>query len=459
MKNSKDKWIKRIVMAATLPVLATQAETVTVEAAKCGTEQECAELIQDAQQEIESIEKETEEKEESLTEVEKDIDELMIQIEETQTKIKKTQHEIKTTNQEIKQSEQALKELNGEISDLKETVGVRMRISQRMSRSNMVLNWLSESSSLADLLRSLQVINHFASNDASQMEDLKALLAEQTELMNQLKEQQVKLESAKQTLEKSQDQLEKDQAALERQREKVKKEIQALESEKLSAQEAQKIAEEQKAFLEKLAAEEEKRRQEEEEKKKQEALLQQQQQQESNNDSQGDSAGEDKEEGSTSTDSNQNNSNSDSSDSGSSSVIPSSSTFRIPLATGYVSCEFMCYPGHNGIDLGNRGDTSTPVLATASGIVTRSGWHSAYGNHVMITHQVNGKVYTTVYAHMHTRPYVSVGQTVSQGQQIGTMGNTGNSFGAHLHFELYEGYYNYPYSVNPRKYINFPSRW
>lgn len=463
MKNSKDKWIKGIVMAATLPVLATQIETVTVEAAKCGTEQECAEMIQDAQQEIETIEKETEKKEENLTEVEKDIDELMIQIEETQTKIKKTQHEIKTTNQEIKQSEQALKELNGEISDLKETVGVRMRVSQRLSRSNMVLNWLSESSSLADLLRSLQVINHFASNDASQMEDLKALLAEQTELMNQLKEQQVKLESAKQTLEKSQDQLKKDQTALERQREKVKKEIQALESEKLSVQEAQKIAEEQKAFLEKLAAEEEKRRQEEEEKKKQEALLQQQQQQQqqgSNSESSEESSTEeDNDDDSTSTDSNQNNSNSGSSNSGSSSVIPSSATFRIPLATGYVSCEFMCYPGHNGIDLGNRGDTSTPVLATASGIVTRSGWHSAYGNHVMITHQVNGKVYTTVYAHMHTRPYVSVGQTVSQGQQVGTMGNTGNSFGAHLHFELYEGYYNYPYSVNPRKYINFPSRW
>lgn len=77
----------------------------------------------------------------------------------------------------------------------------------------------------------------------------------------------------------------------------------------------------------------------------------------------------------------------------------------------------------------------------------------------MITHNVNGQILTTVYAHMHSAPYVSVGQQVSRGTQLGTMGNTGNSFGAHLHFEVYEGYYNYPYAVNPRNYISFPSSW
>lgn len=138
--------------------------------------------------------------------------------------------------------------------------------------------------------------------------------------------------------------------------------------------------------------------------------------------------------------------------------------FGIPLATGYVSCEFACYIDkngipHNGIDLGNYGNTSTPVVASASGKVIRSGWHNAYGNYVIISHNINGKVYTTLYAHMHTRPMVSVGDYVSKGQQLGTMGTTGNSSGPHLHFELYEGYYNWPHSVNPRKYINFPSRW
>lgn len=138
--------------------------------------------------------------------------------------------------------------------------------------------------------------------------------------------------------------------------------------------------------------------------------------------------------------------------------------FGIPLATGYVSCEFACYVDangipHNGIDLGNYGDTTTPVVASASGKVIRSGWHNSYGNHVIISHNINGEIYTTLYAHMHSTPMVQTGDYVSKGQQLGTMGNSGNSFGAHLHFELYEGYYNWPYSVNPRKYINFPSRW
>ena len=140
-------------------------------------------------------------------------------------------------------------------------------------------------------------------------------------------------------------------------------------------------------------------------------------------------------------------------------VSQTSGGFIIPLKTGYVSCEFMCYSNHTGIDLGNSGDTSTPVLAAASGTVIRSGWHAAYGWHVMISHNMDGKIITTVYAHMHSKPLVSVGQQINQGTQLGTMGNTGNSFGAHLHFEMYDGYYNYPYAVNPRKYINFPSRW
>lgn len=138
--------------------------------------------------------------------------------------------------------------------------------------------------------------------------------------------------------------------------------------------------------------------------------------------------------------------------------------FMIPLQKGYVSCEFECYTDskgiiHNGIDLGNYGDTTTPVLAAASGTVTRSGWHTSYGNHVMITHNINNQIFTTVYAHMNSQPLVSIGDELEQGSQIGTMGTTGNSSGPHLHFELYEGYYNWPYSVNPKKYITFPKYW
>ena len=450
MMKSKRRMVKGAVAMATVPVLLATTDQSTILAEKtCSTEQECAALIENAQGEIEEIEKETQEKEQDLELVEQDIEGLMVRIEETNQKISQTQAEMKQKKLDIQASEKELEDLQLKIADLKKTVGVRMRVSQRLSRSNLILNWLSEATSLADLIRSFQTINQFAASDSVKMDELKELVLEQRNVMIQLKEQQAALEASKQALELHQAQLERDQETLESKREAVKKEIQALESEKLSAQEAKEIAEEQKALLERLAAEEarrqeeERRRQEEEEKRKQEEALQQQEQ-------------------GINTESSDSQSSDDSSNSGSSgpsTVIPTSSTFNIPLATGYVSCEFMCYSGHNGIDLGNSGNTSTPVLATASGVVTRSGWHHAYGNHVMITHNIKGQIYTTVYAHMHTTPYVSVGDVVSQGQQIGTMGNTGNSFGAHLHFELYEGYYNYPYSVNPRKYINFPSRW
>lgn len=411
----------------------------------CTTEKECQEVIDNMKDEISQIEQETGEKESHLAEVENDIQGLLVRIEQTEAKIKKANADIEVKEKEIKDSQEELKALNTEITELKEVVADRMRLSRRMSRSNMILNFLSEADSLIELIRSIQNINHFAEQDSKRMDELRTKVREQNELMSRLKAQKESLAKTKEELEANQRQLEKDQVALEKKREETKKEIQALESEKMSVEEAKAIAEEQKALLERLA-EEERKRQEEEERKKQEALQQQQQQQQQQESNNGSS------------------SSGGPSSSGPSSIIPVSSTFVIPLQTGYVTCEFGCYVdskgiAHNGIDLGNRGNTSTPVLASASGIVTRSGWHHAYGNHLMITHNINGQIYTTVYAHLHTTPYVSVGTVVSQGQQVGTMGNTGNSFGAHLHFELYEGYYNYPYSVNPRKYINFPSHW
>ncbi|OEH92296.1 peptidase M23 [Bacillus solimangrovi] len=110
---------------------------------------------------------------------------------------------------------------------------------------------------------------------------------------------------------------------------------------------------------------------------------------------------------------------------------------------------------HAGIDIGKRG-SDVPIVAAANGIVFRSYYSNSYGNVVFITHIVNGKTYTTVYAHMENR-LVAEGQTVQKGQKIGYMGNTGDSMGAHLHFEIHEGAWNYAKSnsVDPRKYINF----
>jgi murein DD-endopeptidase MepM/ murein hydrolase activator NlpD len=101
-------------------------------------------------------------------------------------------------------------------------------------------------------------------------------------------------------------------------------------------------------------------------------------------------------------------------------------------------------PGHLAIDIqANEGE---PVYAAGSGIVTmaQGGWNYGYGNVVQIDH---GNGYVTVYAHLNS---INVGlcTPVGQGGIIGTAGNTGNSFGAHLHFEVRSGGANVnPYSI------------
>ncbi|MEY3298839.1 MAG: hypothetical protein RLZZ597_2099 [Cyanobacteriota bacterium] len=87
---------------------------------------------------------------------------------------------------------------------------------------------------------------------------------------------------------------------------------------------------------------------------------------------------------------------------------------------------------HRGIDV--AGPVGTPIVASASGVVVRSGWNSGgYGNLVDIRHP-DGSL--TRYAH-NSRLLVREGQQVAQGQQIAEMGSTGRSTGPHLHFEIH----------------------
>lgn len=89
--------------------------------------------------------------------------------------------------------------------------------------------------------------------------------------------------------------------------------------------------------------------------------------------------------------------------------------------------------GYNGIDF--AASVGTPIRAAAAGevIVARAGgWNGGYGTYIVIRHN-NGA--QTLYAHM-SRLSVSAGSYVSQGQTVGSMGNTGRSTGPHLHFEV-----------------------
>ncbi|MBQ3052793.1 MAG: peptidoglycan DD-metalloendopeptidase family protein [Clostridia bacterium] len=100
---------------------------------------------------------------------------------------------------------------------------------------------------------------------------------------------------------------------------------------------------------------------------------------------------------------------------------------------------------HKAMDFGAK--KGTPIFAVADGTVTYAGYDSDYGYNLIIQHK-NGL--STRYAHA-AALCVSKGQTVSQGSMIATVGNSGRSTGAHLHFEVIVN----GNRVNPAPYIGF----
>lgn len=92
---------------------------------------------------------------------------------------------------------------------------------------------------------------------------------------------------------------------------------------------------------------------------------------------------------------------------------------------------------HSGIDISGGRAYGSPIVAACDGVVIKANstnsWGSGWGYHVMIDH---GNGYATLYAHCST-VNVRAGQQVKAGQVIARIGNTGHSFGAHLHFETW----------------------
>lgn len=106
--------------------------------------------------------------------------------------------------------------------------------------------------------------------------------------------------------------------------------------------------------------------------------------------------------------------------------------FRWPFPTSTVTSEYGPRDGrmHEGIDFGVP--EGTPIPASNAGTVTGNGFGSGTGWYVDITHPGNIR---TRYFHMVAQSDVAIGTVVSKSQVIGFVGNTGNSFGAHLHWE------------------------
>lgn len=119
--------------------------------------------------------------------------------------------------------------------------------------------------------------------------------------------------------------------------------------------------------------------------------------------------------------------------------------FIYPVNNRFISgYDYKPNANHSGIDL--DGDEGDPVYAVDNGVVVYAGWNKwGYGNVIVINH---GNGWQSLYAHL-SGIYVGCGQSVWQTNVIGAVGNTGNSSGSHLHFEMmYEGT-----RVDPKDYL------
>ncbi|MEV5116178.1 murein hydrolase activator EnvC family protein [Peribacillus frigoritolerans] len=435
-----------------------------------------AESISDLEKQKESIQEKRSGVESNISDTEKKIDSLQDkqmtaedQIAAIEAKIAESAKKIDAKNAEITQTKKEIEALKEEIKVLKERIAKRNEVLKERALSFQetggdvnYLEVLFGSSSFGDLVDRVGAVATIAEADRDILKQHELDKKDLEEKQKAVETKLASLEVAKAELleiQKQQKQQKQEKDALvkklKQQTEKHEHEKMGLEEEKanLAAQEKaiksaislehQRLAE-LEAARKKAAAEAKKRAEQEAAQAAAQAA------------SQASQATETKKQSTSSGYSAKSNSSSSSSPASSNvSQAPavSSGTFTRPSA-GYVSSTMgeRWNKQHAGIDIAASG--TVPVVAAADGVVSRSYFSSTYGNVVFVTHSISGQQWTTVYAHLSSRQ-VGEGAVVAKGQQVGIMGNTGHSFGQHLHFELHKGSWNYSKSnaVNPLNYI------
>ena len=336
--------------------------------------------IEEAKEELENI---NTEKSETLQQVE----DLIMQISSAQSEIDDLNTKIADMNTQIEEAQSKLNEKQEEYDDKEELLEKRL-VAAYEAGEITYLDVLLSSSSLTDLISNYYMISEITQSDM--------------ELMEKIKKEQEEIETAKQTLETSKQELdsvkaEKQQKATELQNAKSQKDsyvAQLDEQEKNTQAELEQFEQDKReiqAELEKIA--------------RQEAA------------------------------------NAGSSNVSNITNNPSSSGYIRPVVGYSITTGWMGYSGHTGVDFSGSGISGKPVLAAKAGTVVTStalrnsnGTYRSYGEYIVINHH-DGTM--TLYAHGAPGSRLVIpGQTVSQGQQIMSVGTTGNSTGYHLHFEV-----------------------
>lgn len=337
---------------------------------------------------IEETEKQIEQVEEEMSETMKQIQSLNAQIGEYEIQIDELDGQLSELQDSIKQTQKKLEEAEKKYNEQEEALQARI-VAQYEAGETTYLDVILGGGSLWDMISNWQVASEIAEMD--------------NRLLEQIEENKIEIEEAKKKLETNKEQVEviksnKEKTAKTlRDSQSVKEEYvsELSESERSLQAELDQFEKDKSAIQNKLA-----------EIARKEAA------------------------------------------SGNSGTIitgnPSSSGYIFPVAglskANINNRNYPSYPGHSGVDV-NINVVGKSVVAVKSGTVEIStalrysdGSYRSYGEYVVINHH-DGTM--TLYAHMLSGSRtVSEGQSVSQGQVIGTVGSTGRSTGTHLHFEV-----------------------
>ncbi|MEK3887964.1 murein hydrolase activator EnvC family protein [Bacillus sp. FSL K6-3431] len=413
------------------------------------------------------------EKENKIIDIVSEQSQLEVEMKRIESEIADTDSKIAEKEKQISDTKAEIERLREEIEDLKERIEARNEMLRERARTiqmnggsvkyiDIVLgaesfgDLVDRVSAMSTLVKADREIIEEQAKDKKQLEDNQKLVEEK---LASLTEMLSELETLKSDLKNQNARKAEVMKALDVEKKHVESEKMSLEEESaiLASQDEaiQKAIDMERNRLAEEAARQAKEEAERQADAERKASEQAEQSSVASNTTKKQTSSSSSSAGSTSSSSNSSNSNV--SKGPSVGKPPVTSGLFMKPANGYYSSGFgyrASFGGmHYGTDIAASG--TVPIVAAAAGVVIRSEFSPSYGNVVYISHHLEGKTYTTVYAHMSSLS-VSSGASVSKGQQLGYMGNTGQSFGQHLHFELHLGPWNGAKSnaVDPRGYIN-----
>ena len=353
---------------------------------------------------------EVEEKKEEITEQKnktvKEVEKLNSQISDYEDQIEELDAKISNMNAKITESQEKLNKAQEDYTNQEKLLEARLVAIQEAGETSY-LDFLLSSDSITDLISNYYLVTEITEND--------------TQLLEKIQKQKEEIEKAKLELESSKKELTTSKASKQSvstqlktaKQEKDKQVAQLSEDEKQLQAQIDELNQANKSIDSQIKA-------------AQEAIRKYQEQQKNNGSSSG------------------------------ASTNPSSSGFIWPVPSAYArittGINYSSGQYHGAVDFGCAGINGQPIYAVADGyVVTSTRLNGSYGNYILIAH-ANGLY--TLYAHgQDGSRTVSAGQTVKQGQQIMRVGNTGNSTGPHLHFEVRKSPGTYSNRVNPTGYL------